>query len=72
MRNITGAFVAQLAMVWHRFILEEDKGEDLAAMLAPMDDAGEVIAAGMLFDMEPSDFELTLNNFASGINFDEK
>ena len=72
MRKLTGAFVAQIAMVWHRFILEQDDGEDLAAMLAPMDEAGEVIASGMLFDMEPSDFELGLNNLAPGINIDEK
>ena len=65
MSDITGDFVAALARVWHRF---EPHGQDvdtLAAMLAPMDDAGEALAGDVEFDMEPSDYLLGLEAMAA-------
>ena len=56
MSRISGEFVAALAEVWHRFEPEAADAQSLAEMLAPMDDAGETMAANVEFDMEPSDY----------------
>lgn len=56
MSDIDAEFVKRLAKVWHRF---EPAGQDLdqlAEMLRPMDDAGEALAPGVGFDMEPSEY----------------
>lgn len=64
MGGITGEFVARLAAVWHRFTVPEGDQETLAEMLIPMDAAGERVASQVEFDMEPSDFEVTLSSLA--------
>ena len=68
MSRIKGEFVADIARVWHRF---EPKGQDmdaLAEMLAPMDDAGEVVAEDVAFDMEPADFFNGLENASTKVD----
>lgn len=65
MSAITGDFVAMLARVWHRFSLPDKDSETLAAMLAPMDDAGEDVAEHVAFDGEPSDFDVALKELAT-------
>jgi hypothetical protein len=64
MSRITGKFVTRLADVWHRFELQDQDAESLAEMLAPMDDAGEVMAESIDFDMEPSDYLAGLESMA--------
>ena len=61
MSRITADFVAALARVWHRFEPPGQDMETLSQMLAPMDDAGEEMSAGVDFDMEPSDYLLGLD-----------
>ncbi len=64
MNGLSGEFVARLAAVWHRFTVPEADRATLAEMLAPMDAAGESVAAHLAFDMEPSDFETALADLA--------
>ena len=64
MSSITGDFVAKLAEVWHRFSLPEADRQTLADMLSPMDDAGEVVAKHLEFDMEPTDYDDALEDLA--------
>jgi hypothetical protein len=64
MDPISGDFVAALARTWHRFELPEQDREILAAMLRPMDEAGEELSAHVEFDMEPSDYLLGLDAMA--------
>ena len=61
MSRISGDFVTALARIWHRFEPQGQDVEALAEMLAPMDDAGEVLSARVEFDMEPSDYQLALD-----------
>ena len=56
MSRINADFVGAMARVWHRFEPPNQDLDTLAAMLAPMDDAGEVVAEEIEFDMEPSDY----------------
>ncbi len=49
-----GEFVAALADRVHRFVPGDV--DALAQMLAPMDEAGEVMAESVEFNMEPSDY----------------
>ena len=65
MSRITGDFAAMLARVWHRITLPADEADTLASMLAPMDDAGEAVAADIEFDMEPSDFDAAMDELAA-------
>jgi hypothetical protein len=64
MNHLSGEFVAALARTWHRFELPEQDLETLAAMLRPMDEAGEELSANVAFDMEPSDYLLGLEAMA--------
>jgi hypothetical protein len=68
MSNITGDFVAMIAQVWHRFTLPKSDTDTLAALLAPMDDAGETVAEDIRLDGEPSDFDLALEELAAPRN----
>mgnify|MGYP005661390669 CR=1 FL=1 len=66
MSHISGEFVAALALTWHRFSPPEQNLETLAAMLRPMDEAGEELSANVEFDMEPSDYLVALEALADG------
>ena len=68
MSGITGEFVAKLAQIWHRFALPADDAESLAAMLVPMDTAGEAAADDVAFDMEPADFATALEDLSARRN----
>lgn len=60
MSPITAKLLETMARTWHRF---EPNGQDmnaLAAMLIPMDEAGEALAERVRFDLEPSAFLLGL------------
>ena len=64
MSEISAEFVRLVATVWHRFEPREQSMEELAAMLAPMDDAGEACSRHLTFDMEPADFLLAQDALA--------
>ncbi len=66
MSRITGKFVTDLASIWHRFDLADQDAQSLAEMLAPMDDAGEVMSHSIEFDMEPSDYLAGLEATSDG------
>ena len=64
MSEISADFLRLVAKVWHRFEPREQSMEELAAMLAPMDDAGETCSRNVEFDMEPADFLLAQDALA--------
>ncbi|MBT6273629.1 MAG: hypothetical protein HOI95_05790 [Chromatiales bacterium] len=64
MSQLSGEFVAALARTWHRFEPPEQDLESLAAMLRPMDEAGEELSSHVEFDMEPSDYLVGLDAMA--------
>ena len=65
MSDIDADLVRALARVWHRFEPAGQDLEELANMLAPMDDAGEALAGKVGFDMEPADFLLGMTDMAA-------
>ena len=67
MSQISAMFVAALAHTWHRFEPPEQDLETLAAMLRPMDDAGEELSVQVAFDMEPSDYLLGMDAMADDV-----